>query len=119
MLFASQCKDTRIAKWTRGAGANLSGPPNSSACKPSTASPLFLFCVLVLLDAVLQELDRFLRAASAFDPELFPALLVVRDEELFELREQRLADIVDGFDVFVIVGVNGHAQQAVIRLFHP
>jgi hypothetical protein len=41
--------------------------------------------VFVILDSGLEEFEGLSRSASARDPELLSALLVVRDEELFEL----------------------------------
>src|SRR5579859_5048070 len=62
-----------VGRRSRGARRRR-GHPN--AC-------LLLFPVLLLFDAVLQELYRFFRTARARDSELLPALLVVRHEKLF------------------------------------
>ncbi len=78
---------------------------------------LLLRGILLLLDALVQKLDRLLRPARACNPELFPALLIVRDEEFFDLREQRLADIVDRLDIFVIVRMYGMPSWPIVSLF--
>jgi hypothetical protein len=46
----------------------------------------------------------------------FPTLLVIRDKELFDLGEPRLADVVNRRDVFVIVRMGRYGEQPFIRL---
>ena len=48
---------------------------------------------------------------------VLPRWRLYRDEELFHLGQQSSADLLDRFDVFVLIRMNGHAQQAVILLF--
>lgn len=64
--------------------------------------------------AALQNVDRLLGATGAGHLELLTALLVVGDEELLDLVEQRLADIANRFEIWMIVGVNGDAQKPVV-----
>jgi hypothetical protein len=68
----------------------------------------------VSLDAVLQEPERLLRPAGAGNLELLAALLVVGDEKFLHLVEQGLADIAQGFQILVVVRVNGDADQPVV-----
>jgi hypothetical protein len=46
--------------------------------------------------------------------ELLSALLVIGHEELFQLRESRLADVINRFDAFVVIRVNCHTEKPVV-----
>jgi hypothetical protein len=70
-------------------------------------------------DSVLEEGDRFLRPASVGDSEFFAALLVVGNKKFLDLREERLADIGDGFEILVLVGVDCGAEKTAVFSVFP
>ena len=71
----------------------------------------------VLLHCCPEELDGLLRAARTDDPECFPSLLVVRNEEFLQLGKKSPVEIVNRFHLLVIVRMNRDSDQPVIRLF--
>src|SRR5205823_6019826 len=75
---------------------------------------LHLVLFLMRLGARLQEFYRLARTAGARHLEFLAALLVVGNEKLLQLIEKRLAHILDGFQVLMVVGVDSDAQKPVI-----
>jgi hypothetical protein len=73
-----------------------------------------LFVLLKSLNASLEKLKSLLRATGTSYLKFLAALFVVRNEELFELRQHCLANVVNRFEVFMIVGMNRDAEQAVV-----
>src|SRR5512132_3826450 len=66
------------------------------------------------LDPRLQELQRLAWTSCSLDLELLAALLVVRNEKCLQLIKQGLAHIIDGFQVLMVVRVDGDTQQPVV-----
>jgi hypothetical protein len=69
------------------------------------------------LHSCLQERNGLFGPTGSRNSELFSSLLVVGDEKRFELIQERFTDIVDGIEIFVVIGMNGNAEKPVIRFF--
>jgi hypothetical protein len=74
---------------------------------PVQISVLFGF---VMPDTSFQQFDCFSGPSGPSNPKLLSALLVIGHEKFFKLRKQRLADIIDRRQVFVIVGVDCYTK---------
>jgi hypothetical protein len=66
------------------------------------------------LDADLEKPDRFSWAACVRDFEFLPALLVVRDEEFFDLRQQGFAYIGDRYEILMFVRMDCRSEKPAI-----
>ena len=74
------------------------------------AALLFFFGLLMRLYPDFEKLDSLFRTAGAGNFEFLTSLLVVRDEKLLQLVEQRLVHRIYGRQVLVIVRMNRDAQ---------
>jgi hypothetical protein len=67
----------------------------------------------------LKKLDSFFRPSCPCNFKFLPPLLVIRNEELLDLRQQSFADVGYGVQILVIVGMNGDSEQSIIGLSLP
>ena len=64
-----------------------------------------------------QQLDRLFRPSRSGNAKFLSALLVVGHKEFLKLGQQRLADLINRREVFVVVGVDRRPKQSIIGLF--
>jgi hypothetical protein len=71
---------------------------------------------LVRFDPALEIAECFFRTAGIRNFEFLAALLVVRDEERFDLRQQGLAHVGYGDEILVFVGMDRGAENPAVFL---
>src|SRR6202012_3891741 len=104
-------------KWSchEVSGRNVSGIDGGFVSRSESNPPgLLPGGLLLCFHAVFQEPERLLWTAGTGNLEFLAALLVVGDEKLLHLVEERLADIADGFYILVVIRVNGNADEPVV-----
>jgi hypothetical protein len=107
---ATKCRDDvhqhGRAGNVRGAGRGTNAGWTSGCTSGLYSQQLFLAFILECCDAGLNDCQRPFWAAAFLDLTFLSALLIVGDQERFDLVKQRVADVINRGDVSVVVGVD-------------